>query len=52
MPARPQPLAEVTVKERGQFERDIVARGEPVGLRGLVAQWPAVERGRESPEAI
>jgi len=52
MPARPQPLAELTAIDREWFEREVVARGEPVVLRGLVAQWPAVKRGRESPEAI
>jgi len=38
--------------DRARFENDIVAAAQPVVLRGLVAEWPAVRLGRESPEAI
>ena len=45
-------MPEVLTIDRARFNSEVVARGEPVVLRGLVAQWPAVECGRESPEAI
>jgi len=37
---------------RERFKSAIVARGQPVVLRGLVADWVAVQHGRESPEAV
>ena len=37
---------------RERFESAIVPRGQPVVLRGLVADWVAVQHGRASPEAI
>jgi hypothetical protein len=37
---------------RARFEAEILPRNEPAILRGLVADWPAVARGRESPLAI
>ena len=37
---------------RSRFEDEILPRNEPAILRGLVADWPAVARGRESPLAI
>src|ERR1041385_4675259 len=37
---------------RDGFERDIVPRGAPMVVRGLVSDWPAVACGRESAEAI
>jgi hypothetical protein len=48
MPAIP----EIRGIDREHFEREILAAGQPVVLRDLVAAWPAVQRGRESPEAI
>ena len=35
--------------DRARLEREIVPAGRPVVLRGLVADWPAVAAGRESP---
>ena len=46
------PTAELRDITREQFEKDIVAAGRPVVLRGLAADWPATQCGRESPEAI
>jgi hypothetical protein len=34
------------------FEREIMAAGQPVVLRGLCAQWPVVAAARRSPEAL
>jgi len=38
--------------DRVRFETEIVPSGEPAVLRGLVAHWPAVAAGRESPHAL
>ena len=38
-----RPIAEYEAVDREHFERDIVARGEPAVLRGLVKDWPIVE---------
>jgi hypothetical protein len=35
-----------------QFREEILPGHEPVVLRGLVAGWPAVRAGRESPQAM
>jgi len=48
----PEPIPEAHGIERDRFEREIVPAGRPLVLRGLVADWPAAQRGRESPEAI
>jgi hypothetical protein len=34
------------------FRDEIVPAGEPVLLKGLVSDWPAVRAGRDSPEAM
>jgi len=34
--------------DREMFARDIVTRYNPAVLRGVVRDWPAVARGRES----
>ena len=46
------PFAEIHGVTRDRFETEIVAAGNPVVLRGLIADWPAVQRGRESPQSI
>src|SRR5437868_9549325 len=47
-----QPIREIRNPDRDAFERDVLPDGRSVVLRGLVADWPAAQRGRESPEAI
>ena len=38
--------------DRARFEAEVLPLDEPAVLRGLVASWPAVARGLESPLAI
>jgi len=47
-----QSIAEIHDITRKRFESEVVARGTPVVLRGLVADWPLTREGRKSPEAI
>jgi len=47
-----QLIAEIHGITRERFEKQVVAAGTPVVLRGLVADWPATRDGRQSPEAI
>jgi hypothetical protein len=47
-----QPIAEYEAMDRERFEREIVPKGEPAVLRGLVADWPAVEAARQGDEAL
>ena len=37
-----KPIRELTQLTLEQFEKDLVPAFEPVVLRGLAAQWPAV----------
>ena len=46
------PIAERQGVDRAGFEGEVFARYEPAVLRGLVADWPAVGKARESPRAI
>jgi hypothetical protein len=48
----PRGVAEWHGVDRALFEREIVPRHEPALLRGLVADWPAVQRARESDQAL
>ena len=45
-------IVERTGVDAGAFHAEVVPRREPVVLRGLVAAWPAVAAGRESPQAM
>jgi hypothetical protein len=45
-------IPEVSEVSRDRFEREIVAAGRPVVMRGLVADWPAAKHGKQSPESI
>lgn len=45
----PNPIPEWRDVDRALFEREIVPRRAPAVLRGLVADWPAVEAGAASP---
>ncbi len=44
-------LVEWHAVDRARFESEIVPRNEPAILRGVVAHWPAVACGRETPLA-
>jgi hypothetical protein len=45
-------LAEYRDIDAQRFATQVLPRGEPAVLRGLVRDWPAVQRALESPEAI
>lgn len=47
-----RPIAEVEPMNRERFEREIVPMGEPVVIRGLVADWPVVRAGKAGPEEL
>ena len=47
-----RPLAEFEGVDADRFAREILPRGEPALLRGVVRDWPAVRAARQSPEAI
>lgn len=47
----PVPIREVTDIDRVTFDAEIRAARQPVILRGLGADWPAVQAGQTSPEA-
>lgn len=53
-PTLPEPrrIDELNGVTATQFREEIEGRDRPVVLRGLVADWPAVARGRQSPEAL
>src|SRR5688572_24736556 len=48
----PTPIRELRGISPRQFRDEILPSLQPVVLRGLVAGWPAVRAGRESPQAI
>jgi hypothetical protein len=45
------PIREYTGVDRRRFEEEIRPLGQPAVLRGLGADWPAVQAGKRSPEA-
>ena len=47
-----QPVAEFHDVNRARFDDEIVPRGRPAVLRGLVADWPAVQAARVGDEAL
>lgn len=47
-----RPIAECEGVDRERFEREIVPRGEPAVIRGLVADWPVVAAARRGDEAL
>jgi len=47
-----QCISEIHGVDRARFEREIIPAGRPAVLRALVADWPAVQLARESPEAV
>ena len=51
MNGEPRPIERLRNVDRETFHRDVVPRGEPVVLEGLVRDWPAVRTSSGSPEA-
>jgi hypothetical protein len=51
MTGEPRPIARLRNVDREAFHREVVPRGEPVVLEGLVRDWPAVRAAVDSPEA-
>jgi hypothetical protein len=47
----PSPIREVERLDRARFDAEIRPARQPVVMRGLGSDWPAVEAGRTSPEA-
>lgn len=45
-------IAEYHGVDRDRFKRDIVAKGEPAVLRGLVADWPIVKAANSGADAL
>jgi hypothetical protein len=50
MTTEPRPMARLRNIDRDTFHREIVPKGEPVVLEGVVRDWPAVQSARRSPE--
>ena len=51
MTGDPRPIARLRNVDKDTFHREIVPRGEPVVLEGLVRDWPSVRSAVVSPEA-
>ena len=47
-----RPIAEYEDVDRARFEAEIVAKGEPAVVRGLVSDWPVVEAAMQGDEAL
>jgi hypothetical protein len=45
-------IAEYEPMDRTSFEREVVPKGEPAVLRGLVADWPVVQAARDGDGAL
>ena len=43
-----QPIAEYEGVDRERFEREIVSRGEPAVMRGLVVDWSIVQAAKRA----
>jgi len=48
----PQPIVEWRDVEVETFRREILPRYRPAVMRGLVGEWPAVRKGRESADSL
>ena len=48
---QPRPIREVDSVDRARFDAEIRPACQPVIMRGLGRDWPAVQAGRTSPEA-
>ncbi len=51
MPGRVEPVREISGVDPQAIADEVMRSAEPVVLRGLVAQWPAVHAGRQSAQA-
>ena len=49
---KPRPIREFTGIDRETFDSEIRPSGQPAVLRGIGADWPAVQAARQSDEAI
>jgi hypothetical protein len=47
-----RPIAEYEPMQRERFEREVVPRGEPAVMRGLVADWLMVRAAKQGDEAL
>jgi hypothetical protein len=47
-----KPIAEYSAMDRQRFSEEIVPKGEPAVLRGLVADWAAVQAAKRGDEAL
>jgi hypothetical protein len=47
-----KPIAEYSAMDRQRFSQEIVPKGEPAVLRGLVAEWPSVQAAKRGDEAL
>ena len=47
-----EPIAEYEPMGRQRFEREIVPKGEPALIRGLVDCWSVVQAGKAGPQAL
>lgn len=47
-----RPIAEYEPMDREWFEREVVPKGQPAVLRGLVADWPIVEAAKHGDEVL
>ena len=52
MNGEPRPIARLRNVDRENFHREVVPRGEPAVLEGVVGRWPVVEAARVSTEAL
>ena len=48
----PTPVRELRDVSAAQFHAEILPARQPVVMRGLLADWPAVHAGRQSPQAM
>ncbi len=48
----PQPIAEWRDIDVETFRREVLPRYRPAVMRGLVGEWPAVRKGRESAQSL
>ena len=45
-------IAECRDVDRERFEREVVPKGQPAVLRGLVAEWPIVQAAAQGDEGL